>query len=160
MSDYTTNLSLSKPATNAQDWRDEVNDNMDILDEVIGKIEFTDGSSSAGELEAGDCAYINSDGEADLADATDDTKPCSAICSSTDGIDTKLKNFGFALVNTVGDGDIVINDIVYLSTTPGKVTKTEPDESGNIVQEIGRAVSDEESDGQIYVSLQIGLTLA
>ena len=61
-------------------------------------------------------------------------------------------------VNTVGSGDIIAGDTLYLSTTGGKITRTAPMGAGKIQQKIGMAISDEDvSIAQVDVLMQIDL---
>jgi len=61
-------------------------------------------------------------------------------------------------VNTVGAGNIIAGDTVYLSTTAGKVTRTSPPYGSNkIQQKIGIAISDEESGNRVDIAMQIDL---
>lgn len=150
---YTPNLDLSKVAQGAADWHVDWGNNADILDAVIGKIKFTD--DSEGTLTAGMVVCISAANTVNLANATDDTKSGVAICRTTDGVTVKIKQFGVAKdIITIGAGDIAPGDLVFLSTTLGKVTKTPPSESGNIVQVIGRAIT-EENSAKVDVLLQI-----
>jgi hypothetical protein len=60
-------------------------------------------------------------------------------------------------VNTVGSGNIVAGNIVYLSSTAGKVTKTAPMGTGKIQQKIGMAIGDEKSGNKVDIVMQIDL---
>ena len=107
-----------------------------------------------------DSTVINNDlvcciGERDfgLADANDSTKPAIAVVSDIDN--DVLIYTGKVTVNTVGLNDIGFNDVVYLSATAGKVTKTPPESGGQIVQVIGRAIADEISGGTVQIILGI-----
>jgi len=150
---FTTNLDLTKVEQGAKDWHIEWGSNLDILDAVIGKIKLTDGSSGA--LEAGMPVYISAASTVSLADATDGTKPAAAFCRTTDGTTARIRQYGIAqAVITVGEADIVPGDLVFLSTTPGKVTKTPPAASGNVIQVLGRAVT-AEAAGKVDILLAI-----
>ena len=150
---YTPYLDLQEIPNGLLTWDSVMTSDLNILDTVIGKIKFTDGEP--GVLTAGMVVYISGNNTVSRADATSNTKPGIAICRTTDGVTVKIKQFGVAIdVLTIGAGDIVAGDRVFLSTTLGKVVKTPPQVSGNIVQLIGRA-SKGEVAGKVDVLLAI-----
>ena len=150
---FTPNLNLEEISQGQVDWHTVLNANLTILDTVIGKIAFTDGSP--GTLAAGMPAYISAENTLAPADATDATKPAVAICRTTDGTTATIRQFGVATdVLTIGSADISAGDRIYLSTTAGKVTKTPPSAEGNVIQFLGWALTDEAS-GKIDLLLNI-----
>lgn len=150
---FTPELDLSKVAQGAVNWHIDWGNNADIIDAVIGKIKFTDGSG--GTLTAGMVVYLSAVDTVHLANATDATKPAMAVCRTTDGTTAKVKMMGIAKgVVTVGAADIVAGNLIYLSTIAGKVTKTAPTGAGNIRQIIGRAIT-AESAGKVDIMLAI-----
>jgi len=150
---FTPNLNLEEISQGQVDWHTVLNANLTILDTVIGKIAFTDGSP--GTLAAGMPVYISAENTLSPADATGGTKPTVAICRTTDGTTATIRQSGVAKdVLTVGSADISAGDRVYLSTTAGKVTKTPPSGSGNVIQFLGWALTDEAS-GKIDLLLNI-----
>lgn len=150
---YTPYLDLQELALGDLIWNQKITSSLNILDTVIGKIKFTDGAP--GVLAAGMVTYISGNNTVSPANATDNTKPGIAICRTTDGVIAKIKQFGVAIdVLTIGAGDIVAGSLLFLSTTAGKVTKTPPSGSGNIIQVIGRATKAEIA-GKVDALLQI-----
>lgn len=92
----------------------------------------------------GDLVYISDQYTVDGADADIWRKRCMGVLTYpgvlrfTDGL---VKN-----VNTVGSGNIVPGDVLYLSQTPGKVSRTAPPlGGGRIIQRVGIAISYEAS---------------
>ncbi len=115
--------------------------------------------SSGVSFSTGDIASIDSAGEAILADALDNTKVAAGIVSAVGSTTVDIKNSGTIAVNTVGLGDILAGDRVYLSTsesgvTEAKINKSPATGDGNIVQLIGLA-SANESASQVTVFLGI-----
>lgn len=77
------------------------------------------------------------------ADATNNTKPCWAICSTEDGI--PAGEFGEVTLMqglSQNHSGLTLGSRYYLSTTPGALTTTAPVAAGNIEQFVGLALSD------------------
>lgn len=102
----------------------------------------------------GDIVYVSGANTFGLADATGNTKPAIGVVSDLSSEIVKFN--GRVTVNTVGAADIVAGDVVFLSTTAGKVTKTPPESGSHIVQGIGRAI-EAESGSQVDIILSIEL---
>ena len=94
-------------------------------------------NSSAAES-VGDFVYISALDVVTQADATDNTKPAELLIIEKPTATT-------ATCVSTGDHNIfsglTSGSIYYLSTTPGAITTTPPNGSGNIVQEVGVAIS-------------------
>jgi hypothetical protein len=85
------------------------------------------------------------DGVAQLADATDDTKPAHAICVKSGRASTSGRHQTVKIETgiTISNGDRL-----YLSkTTAGTVTNVAPSTPGNIIQIIGYARADGTATG-------------
>lgn len=124
------------------------------------KIDYQDssytgaGTETVSGVTVGDVVYIVTDNTYAPAHAVNNRAIAIGVYDDTDTI----KTYGFVSnVHTVGDGDIVAGDLLYLSTTAGCVTKTAPDDPGNIVQIIGRAVTEEISGDLVNIVLNINI---
>jgi hypothetical protein len=109
-------------------------------------LEYASGGGTTVEsgVAYGDLVYISDEYTFDLADANVLAKQCVGILLSSGYV--KLSNGLAKNVNTVGNGDIVPGDVLYLSETAGKVSRTAPDPGGErIQQKVGRAISYENS---------------
>jgi hypothetical protein len=155
-SGYTDYLSLERFAQGQTDWHTGQQDNCDKIDAAIGKIKLTDGSEGA--LSAGDIVSCTGDWTiAEACAASGDNRPAIGICRSTTGSIATCQWNGIARnVNTVGSGDIVAGDVVFLSAVRGKATRTPPSLGSQIVQVIGRAMTAESGDS---VNILLGLDL-
>ena len=82
--------------------------------------------------------YNTTNTQIELADATDNSKPCAGFVvrkpTSTTGV---IANNGICK----GFSGLSPGSDYYLSTTAGGITTTPPSSSGNIVQKVGRALS-------------------
>lgn len=88
-----------------------------------------------------DGVYYNiSNSRIELADASDNTKPCEGIVvnkpTSTTGV---VASDGICK----GFSGLTPGSTYFLSTTAGEITTTAPSGSGNIIQRVGRAVTAE-----------------
>jgi hypothetical protein len=155
-SGYTDYLSLERFAQGQEDWHTGQQSNMDKIDAAVGKIKLTDGSEGA--LSAGDIVHCTGDWAMTQASAASgDNRPGYGVCRSTTGNITTCQWSGIARdVNTVGSGDIVAGDVIFLSAVAGKVTRTPPSLGGQIVQLVGRAMTAESGDS---VNILLGLDL-
>ncbi len=117
--------------------------------------DFADGEG--GLLISGDAINIAPSGNAVVrADAMND-RACDGFCESTDGVTATcilLDGRKISGVNTEGSGDIVAGSRVFQSGSPGKVTKTPPHASGDLIQRTMKATS-AEVNGKIDAIIQI-----
>jgi len=107
---------------------------------------YASGSGTAVEsgVSYGDLVYISDEYTFDLADANVAAKRCIGILLSPGVV--KLSDGLAKNVNTVGNSDIVPGDVLYLSETGGKVSRTAPDPGGERIQQrVGVALSYENS---------------
>lgn len=105
-------------------------------------VKLTNGDSSV----VGNVVYISAANTISKANATDNTKIATGVVEEIDDTYVWVRSFGkIANVITIGAANIVAGDLLFLSTTDGKVTKTPPASSGNVVQVIGRALTAEAS---------------
>lgn len=155
-SGYTDYLSLEKFSQGQEDWHTGQQSNCDIIDGAVGKIKLTDGSE--GLLEAGNVVYCSGDWTVTTAcAASGDNKPAIGVCRSTTGSIATCQWNGIARnVTTVGSGDILAGNPVFLSAEAGKVTKTPPSLSDQISQLIGIAMTAESGDS---VNILLGIDL-
>lgn len=107
------------------------------------------GDKTINNAVANDVVYVDSDDTFDQAQAIGESKVGIGVYDGTN-----IYLIGNKNINTVGSGDITAGDKVYLSITAGKVTKTPPSGSGQIIQYIGRAKS-AESTSLVNVILDI-----
>lgn len=103
----------------------------------------------------GDMVYINDDYSFDAADADSFAKKAVGVLLSNGVI--KYISGLVTNVNTVGSGNIIAGNIIYLSTSSGKVTRIAPNGSGQIQQILGIAISDEQSGGKVDMLMNINL---
>lgn len=87
--------------------------------------------------------YIAADGHLDTANATDNTTaPCVALALETGTGSKKILTHGILRVDswnwTIGPGDA---SVIYLSTTTGVLTQTQPSATDNVVQAVGWALT-------------------
>lgn len=110
--------------------------------------------ASGNSVIVGDLIYITSDDVFALATATNANKFAHGVCMNATPGSIAIKTTGRVKVNTVGAGNILAGDRVYLSVTSGKAIKS-PDVSSYIIgQFIGIAARDE-SASQVEVLLAI-----
>lgn len=84
---------------------------------------------------------IGSQLTAQKANASDNTKPCRAFCSSPAGVlSGAFGEFTLLGVNPYYGG-LTVGKLYYLNTVDGQITSIIPTTSGNIVQPVGYALS-------------------
>lgn len=92
----------------------------------------------------GDLVYISDEYTFNSADADIWRRRCMGVFVSPGYV--KMTTGLVQNVNTVGSGNIVPGDVLYLSQTPGKVSRTCPPNGGTIIhQRVGIAISYENS---------------
>jgi len=103
---------------------------------VSGKIiEFTAGEA----LVFGNVCYMNSSGKMVKGSASDSTfKPAWAMCLETVAADGTAKFLINGIVRDDSFPAMTVGEVIYLSTTGGAITTTQPSGSGNKVQSLGR----------------------
>lgn len=96
---------------------------------------------TAGEtLAAGNLIYLDSTPEAFKADANSDSKAAIGfVLSGITAAATGTAYFGSGMIT--GLSSLTPGAKYYLSTTPGGITTTKPSGAGDIIQQIGVAVS-------------------
>lgn len=112
--------------------------------------------ASGQTIEVGDAVYISGSFEVSLADASDSTKHAHGFVSSINANnEVTLTQTGILQdVNTEGLANIIAGEPLFLSTTPGTVTRT-PNSGTGVFQQIGIAVADEVSGAKVDVLLLI-----
>jgi hypothetical protein len=103
----------------------------------------------------GDLVYISDQYTVNAADADSFAKRAVGVLQSAGII--KWMTGLIRNVNTVGGGNIIPGDILYLSTTAGKVSRTSPSGSGQIQQRVGTAVSYESSGNVVDMIMHIDI---
>lgn len=103
----------------------------------------------------GDLVCITDDYTFDLADADSFAKRAIGYLQMNGTV--RYVSGLFQEVNTVGNGDIIAGNSVYLSSIGGKVTKTIPTGAGKIQQFIGIAIGDERSANKVDIVANINL---
>lgn len=106
------------------------------MDEPKTRYTFTDGSLLT--LAAGHVVTVTSDSTVNLGDADTATHRVIGVCDATDGTNAEIMTYG---IRATQSDNLQYNagDILYLSQTAGKVTKTPPTASGTIIQVVGLA---------------------
>lgn len=151
---YEGNAFITSSSTNANKQNFFISNHTYKINYQLSTYDPTSDITLASGVDDGDVVYVSNDNTFNLANASDSTKPAIAIVVSV--TDELLKNYGIVRnVNTVGNGDIVTGDLVYLSLTDGKVTKTAPESGGRILQYIGRAITDEISGNKVDLFVSI-----
>ena len=80
--------------------------------------------------------------KARLANATNNLKPCFAICNTVGGVATgEYGEFLILQGLSLGIGGLIPGSRYFLSTVPGAVTNVAPVAAGNIEQLVGLALS-------------------
>jgi hypothetical protein len=98
-----------------------------------------------GVVNIGDCVYVYDSNTIASANSDSTSKITVGICINNVDGEISIKNWGKCrYVNTVGLGDIVAGDKLYLSTTDGCVTKDIAESGATMLQVIGIALSDED----------------
>ena len=96
----------------------------------------------SGPSTAGNCYYWSSTGwVATDADTAADSRGLLALAVSSAGFDRGMLIRGFFKDTT---WSWTQGNVLYLSTTPGKITQTQPSGSADIVRVVGYALSSDE----------------
>lgn len=91
-------------------------------------------------INQGQLISIDSGGNAILANASNGTKPCRAICNGNVTSGTAGQFIMLGAIGFFATGTFVPGDTYYLDITDGSYTVTKPTVTGNLVQAIGFAV--------------------
>lgn len=102
----------------------------------------------------GDLVYISGENQLSSAIATNADKYAQGVLVKDAAGSIAIKNWGRAIINTVGTGDIVAGDRIFLSITSGKAVRSPSTSSYIIGQFLGIAATDEASS-QVEVVLAI-----